>query len=185
MDSRSPKSAPKLQHATLGGGCFWCLEAAYQRLSGVHEVVSGFAGGTTPDPDYAAVVGGGTGHAEVVQIEFDPAVITYPELLDVFWAIHDPTTPDRQGNDVGSQYRSIILYADEAQHAAARQSIAAVQKLWSDPVVTEVVPLETFYPATDDHQDYYNRHPANPYCAVVINPKLATLRQRFAARLVE
>lgn len=171
------------QRATLGGGCFWCLEAAYQRLHGVSLVTSGYAGGETPDPTYQQVTGGRTGHAEVVQVEFDPAVISYADLLDVFWAIHDPTTPDRQGNDVGPQYRSIILYEDAAQRRTAEQSITAVQALWPDPVVTELAPLKTFYPANAEHQEYYNRNPANPYCAVVINPKLATLRARFADRL--
>jgi peptide-methionine (S)-S-oxide reductase len=168
----------------LGGGCFWCLEAAYQRLAGVQSVVSGYAGGTTEDPTYREVSGGTTGHAEVVRVEFDPSVITLADLFDVFWAIHDPTTPDRQGNDVGPEYRSIILYADQAQHEEAAAAIKRAQALWDDPVVTELRPLAVFYPAEAEHQDYYNQNrDRNPYCAVVINPKLTTLRQKFAARL--
>jgi peptide-methionine (S)-S-oxide reductase len=169
--------------ATLGGGCFWCLDAAYRRVEGVTGVVSGYAGGEDPRPTYQRVCSGVTGHAEVVQVEFDPAVISYRDILDVFWAIHDPTTLNQQGHDVGTQYRSIILTHDDAQRQAAEESRAAVQALWPKPVVTEIVPLEVFHPAEEYHQDYYARNPEQGYCQVVINPKLAKLRQRFAARL--
>jgi peptide-methionine (S)-S-oxide reductase len=169
--------------ATLGGGCFWCLDAAYRRVEGVTGVVSGYAGGEDPRPTYQRVCSGVTGHAEVVQVEFDPAVISYRDILDVFWAIHDPTTLNQQGHDVGTQYRSIILTHDDAQRQAAEESRAAVQSLWPKPVVTEIVPLEVFHPAEEYHQDYYARNPEQGYCQVVINPKLAKLRQRFAARL--
>ena len=169
--------------ATLGGGCFWCLDAAYRRIDGVHGVVSGYAAGEDLHPTYPRVCSGGTGHAEVVQVEFDPDVISYRDILDVLWAIHDPTTRNRQGNDVGTQYRSIILTHDDEQRRVAEESRDAVQALWPRPVVTEIVPLEVFHPAEDDHQDYYARNPDQGYCQVVINPKLAKLRQRFAERL--
>jgi peptide-methionine (S)-S-oxide reductase len=174
---------PRREVATLGGGCFWCLDAAYRRVEGVTGVVSGYAGGEDPRPTYQRVCSGVTGHAEVVQVEFDPAVISYRDILDVFWAIHDPTTLNQQGHDVGTQYRSIILTHDDAQRQAAEESRAAVQSLWPRPVVTEIVPLEVFHPAEEYHQDYYARNPEQGYCQVVINPKLAKLRQRFAARL--
>jgi peptide-methionine (S)-S-oxide reductase len=169
--------------ATLGGGCFWCLDAAYRRVEGVTGVVSGYAGGQDPNPTYQRVCSGRTGHAEVVQVEFDPDVISYADILDVLWAIHDPTTPNQQGHDVGTQYRSIILTHDDAQRVAAEASRDAVQSLWPRPVVTEIVPLEVFHPAEEYHQDYYARNPEQGYCQAVINPKLAKLRQRFAARL--
>jgi methionine-S-sulfoxide reductase len=168
----------------LGGGCFWCLEAVYRRLRGVSAATSGYAGGTVADPSYEEVTTGRTGHAEVVKVEFDPAIIPLTDILEVFWTIHDPTTPDRQGNDVGPQYRSIILYADDAQRETAKRSRAAAQKHWDRPIVTELKPLEAFYPAEDPHQDYYERNrDRNPYCQVVINPKLAALRKRFSERL--
>jgi peptide-methionine (S)-S-oxide reductase len=169
--------------ATLGGGCFWCLDAAYRRVEGVAGVVSGYAGGQEPNPTYQRVCSGRTGHAEVVQVEFDPDVISYRDILDVLWAIHDPTTPNQQGHDVGTQYRSIILTHDDAQRVAAEASRDAVQSLWPRPVVTEIVPVEVFHPAEEYHQDYYTRNPEQGYCQAVINPKLAKLRQRFAARL--
>ncbi len=169
--------------ATLGGGCFWCLDAAYRRVEGVTGVVSGYAGGQDPNPTYQRVCSGRTGHAEVVQVEYDPDVISYPDILDVLWAIHDPTTPNQQGHDVGTQYRSIILTHGDAQRVAAEASRDAVQSLWPRPVVTEIVPLEVFHPAEEYHQDYYARNPEQGYCQAVINPKLAKLRQRFAARL--
>lgn len=173
----------KLETATLGGGCFWCLEAAYQQIRGVEQVVSGYAGGQTVSPTYEQVSGGGTGHAEVVQVQFDPAVLSYTDVLDIFWAIHDPTTPGRQGNDVGSQYRSIILYADEEQKQVAEKSISTVAKLWPNPIVTQIEPLDKFYPAEDYHQNYFNNHPEQGYCQAVINPKLQKLRQKFTDRL--
>lgn len=171
--------------ATLAGGCFWCLEAVFLRLRGVHRVESGYAGGHVENPNYRAVCSGTTGHAEVVQIEFDPEVISYRELLEVFFAIHDPTTLNRQGADVGTQYRSAIFYHDQAQQQTAERTIAELeeQKIWDDPIVTEIVPLERFYPAEDYHREYYDRNPEQGYCQVVISPKVAKLRQKFAEML--
>jgi peptide-methionine (S)-S-oxide reductase len=164
-----------MQKATLGGGCFWCLEAVFQRLNGVHSVVSGYAAGKTKNPTYREICSGNTGHAEVIQIEFDPAVISYGELLDAFWACHDPTTLNRQGADQGTQYRSIILFHNEEQKAEAVRSRQNAQKEFSDPIVTEIVPLPEFYPAEDYHQNYYNDNRAAGYCQVVIRPKLQKL----------
>lgn len=171
--------------ATLGGGCFWCLEAAFLELRGVSRVVSGYAGGHVANPSYEQVCTGRTGHAEVVQITFDPAEISYADLLQVFFTIHDPTTPNRQGNDVGTQYRSIILTHSEEQRRVAEETIAeiAAQQLWDGPVVTQVEPLTAFYPAEPEHQDYYARNPHAGYCRVVVAPKLAKVRQSFAGRL--
>jgi peptide-methionine (S)-S-oxide reductase len=168
---------------TLGGGCFWCLEAAYQQVQGVEKVVSGYAGGKEEEPTYEQVSGGGTGHAEVVQIQFDPSKITLGEILEIFWTIHDPTTLNRQGHDVGTQYRSIILYSDDEQKQTAEDSIRKVQELWPDPLVTEIQPLGKFYPAEGYHQNYFNNHPEQAYCQVVINPKLIKLRQKFESKL--
>lgn len=170
--------------ATLGGGCFWCLEAVYQELRGVDSVVSGYAGGHDPAPTYEAVCAGTTGHAEVVQVTFDPAVVSYREVLELFFLIHDPTTKDRQGADVGSQYRSVIFYHDDAQRAAAEAVMRAVEAAgtWDAPLVTEVVPLERFHPAEGYHQNYYRRNPGQGYCQVVIAPKLAKARREFFAR---
>lgn len=158
--------------ATLGGGCFWCLEALYQRVPGVQQVVSGYAGGHVANPTYKEVCSGTTGHAEVVQVTFDPGTISFAEVLAWFWEAHDPTTLNRQGNDVGPQYRSIILYHDEAQKEVAEASRTAAGEHFSDPIVTEIVPLETFYPAEDYHQDYFANNPNQPYCRVVIAPKV-------------
>jgi peptide-methionine (S)-S-oxide reductase len=171
--------------ATLGGGCFWCLEAVYQQLEGVEEVVSGYAGGDTPDPSYKEVCSGSTGHAEVVQITFVPELIDYRELLEVFFTIHNPTTANRQGADVGTQYRSIILYHSAAQEEVARELIGELeaQDIWEDPVVTEVEPLERFYRAEPDHQDYYRRNSGKPYCQAVIAPKVAKLRAQYMDKL--
>lgn len=169
--------------ATLGGGCFWCLDAAYRQIDGVVDVVSGYAGGARPNPTYEQVCSGATGHAEVVQVAFDPEVIPYADILDIFWAVHDPTTLNRQGADVGTQYRSVIFVHDEAQRAAATASRDAAQHYWSQPIVTEIVPLEAFYPAEAYHQDYYAHHPEQGYCQAVINPKLRKVREKFAARL--
>lgn len=169
--------------ATLGGGCFWCLDAVYREIDGVTGVVSGYAAGSVPNPTYDQVCTGRTGHAEVVQVEFDPEVISYADILEIFWSIHDPTTPNRQGADVGPQYRSIILTHDDTQAATARASRDAIQDAWPRPVVTEVEPLTDFYPAEDYHQDYFARNPHQGYCAVVINPKLQKLREKHAARL--
>lgn len=171
------------EQATLGGGCFWCLEAVYQMLRGVHAVQSGYAGGHVPHPTYEQVCGKRTGHAEVVQVTFDPAVITYRDLLDVFFTIHDPTTPDRQGNDVGPQYRSAIFTHSAAQEATAREARAAAQAHWPAPIVTEVRPLDTFWRAEAYHDDYFARNPQNPYCAAVVAPKVAKARKLFLERL--
>lgn len=173
----------KRETATLGGGCFWCLDAAYREIMGVTRVVSGYAGGTVPNPTYEQVSTGRTGHAEVVQVEFDPGVISYNDILDVFWSIHDPTTKDRQGADVGTQYRSMILTSDDGQAAASRASAEAIQKSWANPVVTEIEPLTVFYPAEDYHQDYFARNPNQGYCQIVINPKLKKVREHHAELL--
>ena len=164
------------QTATFGGGCFWCLEAVLQRIEGVLSVTSGYAGGSVPQPSYEQVCTGETGHAEVVQVSFDPELISYDELLDVFWQAHDPTTLNRQGADVGTQYRSIILTADDQQKKIAEASRKKAQKSWHDPIVTEIVPLETFWKAEDYHQNYYNTHTSAGYCRVVISPKLKKLK---------
>ena len=171
--------------ATLGGGCFWCLEAVFKDLKGVESVVSGYAGGQVANPTYEQVCGGCTGHAEVVQITYDPAVVSYRDLLDVFFTIHDPTTPDQQGADIGPQYRSIILYHSPEQKADAERSIAEQGEtgVWDAPIVTEVVPLETFYPGEEYHQDYYERNPRQRYCQVVIAPKVAKFRKQYLDRL--
>jgi peptide-methionine (S)-S-oxide reductase len=170
----------------LGGGCFWCLEAVYEQLRGVIEVTSGYAGGHAPAPTYRAVCSGTTGHAEVVRVVFDPNVITYREILEAFFAIHDPTTLNRQGADTGTQYRSVILYADEEQKKVAEEMIRELgaSARWSGPIVTEVAPLEQFHTAERDHWDYYRRNPAQPYCQIVISPKLAKARKDLA-RLYE
>lgn len=168
----------------LGGGCFWCLDAAYRRVKGIEKVVSGYAGGQWPDPSYERVTTGTTGHAEVVELTFDPAVISLETILEIFWTIHDPTTLNRQGNDVGTQYRSIILYNSPEQLAAVEQSITkTATKLWGDSITTELVPLEKFYPAEDYHQDYFNKNPEQGYCQVIINPKLQKLTKKFAQLL--
>lgn len=163
--------------ATLGGGCFWCLEALYETFDGVKAVTSGYAGGHKSNPSYKQVCGGDTGHAEVVQIEYDPTKITYDQILEIFWDIHDPTTLNRQGADVGTQYRSIILYHNEAQKQAADKSKLAASKKYKEPITTEIVPLKTFYTAEDYHQDYFRKNPHAPYCAYVISPKLQKLQK--------
>jgi peptide-methionine (S)-S-oxide reductase len=171
-----PINAPaQLQTATFGGGCFWCAEAIFQRIPGVKSVVSGFAGGTVANPSYEEVCTGATGHAEVIQLKFDPAVISYEKILQIFWEAHDPTTLNRQGNDRGTQYRSIILYSDEAQKAAAEKSKAEAAPHYSSPIVTQIVPLKAFYPASAHHQDYYNLHSNERYCQFVIGPHLREL----------
>ncbi|AHF04799.1 methionine sulfoxide reductase A [Marichromatium purpuratum 984] len=171
--------------AILGGGCFWCLEAGFERLRGVKAVVSGYAGGVLERPSYRDVCRGDTGHAEVVQVRFDPTVIDYATLLEVFFTLHDPTTPDRQGADVGTQYRSVIFHHDDAQRTQAAKTIARLDAagLWPNPIVTELAPAPTFYPAEPEHQGYFRRHPRQPYCQAVIDPKLAKLRQRHRALL--
>ncbi len=171
--------------ATLGGGCFWCLEGVFQRLHGVTSVVSGYAGGTVANPSYREVCGGRTGHAEVVQVHFDPDVMTFETLLAVFFTIHDPTTPNRQGADVGPQYRSIILWADEAQRASAEMSIAQLERdgAFSAPIVTAVEPLNEFYPAEPEHQDFYRNNAGMPYCQAVIDPKIARAKAAFSEQM--
>ena len=171
--------------ATLGGGCFWCLEAAFLELRGVSRIVSGYAGGEVTQPSYEQVCTGRTGHAEVVQITFDPAEISYADLLQVFFTIHDPTTPNRQGNDVGTQYRSIILTHSDEQCRIAEATIAEIagQQLWAGPIVTSVEPLVAFYPAEPEHQDYFARNPHAGYCRVVVAPKVAKVRRSFSGRL--
>jgi peptide-methionine (S)-S-oxide reductase len=165
-------SSNHIETATLGGGCFWCTEALYQMLPGVKSVASGYAGGTTKSPTYKEVCTGQTGHAEVVQIEFDPAVLSYEKLLETFWKIHDPTTLNQQGADKGTQYRSIILYSSEAQKIAAEKSKASAQQRFGKPIVTEIVPLQEFFKAEGYHQDYYRSNPNQPYCRMVIQPKV-------------
>ncbi len=171
--------------ATLGGGCFWCLEAVYQQVRGVERVVSGYSGGTVENPTYEQVCTGRTGHAEVVQITFDPEIISFADLLTIFWRIHDPTTPNRQGADVGTQYRSVIFYHNDDQRRIAEQSKAEAASLWPNPIVTEIVPFQAFYEAEPYHQNYYRRNPHQPYCRVVIDPKVSKFRQTFADRLAE
>jgi peptide-methionine (S)-S-oxide reductase len=171
--------------ATLAGGCFWCLEAVYDQLKGVQDVVSGYSGGRVPEPTYQAVCTGMTGHAEVVQITFNPAVVSFKDLLQVFFTIHDPTTLNRQGADVGTQYRSAIFYHSPEQKAAAEQVIAELNeaKIWDAPIVTEVTPFDRFYPAEDYHQEYFVNNPGQGYCRVVVAPKVAKFRKLYLDRL--
>lgn len=174
----TPLSSPAssaTEYATFGGGCFWCIEVIFERLPGVKSAVSGYAGGHMENPTYKAVCGGDTGHAEVVQIEFDPRTITYEQLLELFWQAHDPTTLNRQGPDAGTQYRSVIFYHDEAQRVAAEKSKAEAGKRLRRPIVTEIQPLTRFYRAEAYHQDYYRKNPNQPYCQVIIRPKLEKL----------
>jgi len=173
-----------IQTTTLGGGCFWCLEAVYQELEGVDSVVSGYMGGQTPNPTYEQVCTGRTGYAEVVQIRFDPDALSFRDLLEVFFTIHDPTTKNRQGNDVGSQYRSAIFYHDEHQRKTADELIRELEAehVWSVPIVTEVVPATEFYAAENYHQNYFVNNPNQPYCSFVVSPKVSKFRQKFANR---
>jgi peptide-methionine (S)-S-oxide reductase len=171
--------------ATLAGGCFWCLEAVYDELNGVEDVVSGYSGGKIPDPSYEMVCTGTNGHAEAVQLTFDPKIISFREILDVFFAVHDPTTLNRQGPDVGTQYRSAIFYHTPEQRAIAEQVIADldVAHIWDAPIVTELKPFEKFYPAEAYHQEYFKRNPDQAYCRIVISPKVAKFRKRFLGKL--
>ncbi len=170
--------------AILGGGCFWCTEAVFQRVNGVEEVVSGYSGGTVPGrPTYREVCSGLTGHAEVVRVTFDPAVISYRDLLVIFMITHDPTTLNRQGADRGTQYRSVIFYQDDNQRETADSVLREMQPYYEDPIVTEISPLTNFYEAEENHQNYYNTHPSQGYCQVVISPKIKKLREGFASRL--
>jgi len=183
---RSPEvSSTKREVVTLGGGCFWCLDAVFTDIKGVERVLSGYSGGKVANPTYEDVCTGATGHAEVVQITFDPAVVSLRELLHVFFTLHDPTTKDRQGNDVGTQYRSIVLYRDEAQRAAAEDAIREIDEsgVWDAKAVTEVKPFEAFYGAEDYHQDYYRKNPLQPYCLFVIRPKVSKLRKKYLQML--
>ena len=171
--------------ATFGGGCFWCLEAAFEQVKGVERVVSGYCGGTTANPTYREVCGGDTGHAEVVQVTFDPAVVSFGDLLDVFFGTHDPTTRNRQGADVGTQYRSAVFYHSPRQQEAAERKIAELNAagIWDAPIVTEVVPFQAFYPAEDYHQGYFRNNPTQGYCQAVVGPKVAKFRKQFASKL--
>ena len=179
------KSNKNLEVATLGGGCFWCLEAVFAELEGVEQVVSGYSGGTVAYPTYQQICTGTTAHAEVVQVTFDPEVLPFPELLDIFFAMHDPTTLNRQGADTGTQYRSVILYHTPEQKASAEAAVRKIESsgVWAGTVVTEITPFQTFYPAENYHQNYYRNNQNQPYCQAVITPKLAKLRNRYLARL--
>ncbi|TVP55536.1 MAG: peptide-methionine (S)-S-oxide reductase [Gemmatimonadales bacterium] len=181
MDAQSEVDET-VQHATLGGGCFWCLEAVYLRVTGVRSVISGYAGGSYPDPTYNEVCSGRTGHAEVVRITFDPDEVSFRDLLRIFFTIHDPTTPDRQGADRGPQYRSIILHESDEQEKVAREVIREIDDagLHENPVVTELAPLDTFYPAEIEHEEYYDRNPRAPYCQAVIAPKVRKARAELS-----
>ena len=173
------------QVATFGGGCFWSLEAAFGELAGVERAVSGYSGGHVANPSYQEVCRGDTGHAEVVRVEFDPETVSYRDLLDAFFAIHDPTTQNRQGNDVGTQYRSVIFFHIPEQRTEAQAAIAALTRdgIWDRPIVTQLLPAPAFYPAEDYHRDYYRLHARQPYCTAVVAPKVAKLRAKFAAKL--
>ena len=175
----------RFEMATLGGGCFWCLEAVYNELRGVERVISGYAGGQVPNPTYEQVCSGRTGHAEVVQVTFDPEIISYREILEVFFTIHDPTTLNRQGADVGTQYRSVIFFDSPEQEQVAREVMAetSASGIWRAPLVTQLEPLDRFYPAEGYHQNYFERNPYQPYCQIVIAPKVAKARERYLARL--
>lgn len=177
--------ANNLETATLAAGCFWCVEAVFDDLRGVEDVVSGYSGGTTVDPTYRQVCDGNTGHAEVTQIRFNPSEISFRDILRVFFAVHDPTTLNRQGNDVGTQYRSAIFYHDDEQKRIARETIEEVESegVYDAPIVTEVVPFEKFYPAEDYHQEYFTNNPNQPYCMAIVAPKVAKFRKQFVDRL--
>ncbi|MDX2077182.1 MAG: peptide-methionine (S)-S-oxide reductase MsrA [bacterium] len=174
-----------METITLGGGCFWCLEAVYDQLRGVTDVVSGYMGGITPNPTYKQICTGTTGYAEVTQLQYDPTVTNLRQILDVFFTIHDPTTLNRQGADVGTQYRSVIFYHNDEQKRIAEETIAELTqtRLWANPIVTEITPAEKFYPAEDYHQEYFENNPNAGYCQIVIAPKVAKFRQKFLAEL--
>ncbi|QCZ92486.1 peptide-methionine (S)-S-oxide reductase MsrA [Salinimonas iocasae] len=174
-----------IQQATLGGGCFWCIESAFNSVEGVESALSGYAGGETDDPTYKSVCSGTTGHAEVVRVNFDADKLSYREVLEIFFALHDPTQIDRQGNDVGPQYRSVIFYHDDAQKTQADAIIDEInrEEIWPDPVVTEVVEINNYHQAEDYHQDYFKNNPQNQYCAMVVAPKLAKFKKTFAEKL--
>jgi len=172
------KTASKTQFATFGGGCFWCTEAVFQRLPGVIHSTSGYSGGHKENPTYEDICAHGSGHAEVIQVEFDPSVVSYEKLLEVFFESHDPTTLNRQGADVGDQYRSVIFYHNEEQHQGALRAKTAAQSHFEDPIVTEIVPLKKFWRAEDYHQDYFNQNPGQGYCSFVIKPKVSKLQKK-------
>lgn len=175
----------EFQKATFGNGCFWCTEVIFQQLRGVVTTKSGYSGGHVEHPTYQAVCAETTGHAEVLQIEFDPAILSFVELLEVFWKTHDPTTLHRQGNDIGTQYRSVIFYHNKQQKLAAEDGRVAVSMLWSDPIVTEIMPLKAFYPAEDYHDSYFDLHGHEPYCSLVIAPKVAQFRKKFGDKVAK
>jgi peptide-methionine (S)-S-oxide reductase len=183
--STNPTPASGKEVATLAGGCFWCVEAVFDDLKGVESVESGYSGGRLPNPSYKQICTGATGHAEVIRVTFDPSVISYRELLDVFFTIHDPTTLNRQGNDVGTQYRSAIFYHSPEQKAIAEQTIKelSADKIWRDPIVTQVVPEEPFFVAENYHQEYFRQHGYEPYCQAVVAPKMRKFREKFKAKL--
>ena len=174
-----------LETITLGGGYFWCLEAVFDQLDGIEDVVSGYAGGSMPDPNYQMVCSGNTGHAEVVQLKYNPRLISIDEIFDVFFSIHDPTTLNRQGADIGTQYRSVIFYHSEEQKVAAQKFISEIDlsKVWNSPLVTQLEPIKVFYPAEDYHQNYFEKNPYQGYCRAVIAPKLGKFRSKFSHRL--
>jgi peptide-methionine (S)-S-oxide reductase len=183
-NSKAFSSRPKMV-ATLGGGCFWCMEAVFNDLNGVERVESGYSGGVIVNPSYEEVSTGNTGHAEVVQITFDPTVISYREILEVFFTMHDPTTLNRQGSDVGTQYRSVIFYHDEEQKAVAEKVISEIaeEKIWDKPIVTQIEPFKAFFGAEEYHIDYFKRHPNQPYCQLIIAPKIVKLRKLYQSKL--
>lgn len=185
MESTGTAAAGRKEFATLGGGCFWCLEAVFDGLRGVTSVESGYMGGDKPNPSYDEVCGGRTGHAEVVRITFDPAIVSFKEILEVFFVIHDPTTLNRQGNDIGTQYRSVVFYHTPDQKSEAERAVAQFNtaKLWKDPIVTEIAPAAAFHVAEDYHQEYFARNPYQPYCQVVVAPKVAKFRKHFLEKL--
>jgi peptide-methionine (S)-S-oxide reductase len=184
MDLYQDKIKPNLEIATLGAGCFWCVEAVFQELTGVYKVESGYAGGESPNPSYKEVTSGRTGHAEVVQVHFDPSEISFEDILEVFWYTHDPTTLNRQGNDVGTQYRSVVFYHDEDQRLKTEYSKKEVAvQVWDNPIVTEISPFKGFYKAEGYHQNYFIENPNQGYCRAVIAPKVAKFRKRFEDKL--
>lgn len=184
LDKSLAGGSGQIEVATLGGGCFWCVEAVYQELQGVLKVESGYSGGTVSNPTYREVCSGATGHAEVIQVSFDPAIVPYSTILEVFFSVHDPTTLNRQGNDVGTQYRSVIYYHSEAQKAAAESAKANVATtIWDDPIVTEISPFDVFYKAEDYHQNYFKDNPSQPYCSFVVAPKVKKFREKYKALL--
>lgn len=172
-----------MEKALLGGGCFWCIEAVYNRVRGVRSAISGYAGGARQNPSYEQVCSGATGHAEVVEVTFDPDVISYAEILEIFWAIHDPTTLNRQGADRGTQYRSVIFYHNDVQKETALASMASEKERWNDPIVTELSPAPEFYAAEEYHQNYYNEHPTQGYCYAVIAPKIEKFMMKFGEKV--